>query len=152
TCRVKPDTNQPKIVGTQYDGYCALTSGDSTDGFGHGTAVASIIWNNFTDATTGVQLGVAPGANILSVRVLGNDGQGSYETVIKGIQYVVMNKAAYNVRVLNLSLSAQPTTPYFLDPLNRAVERAWASGIVVLAAAGNNGGAAETITVPGNDP
>jgi serine protease AprX len=152
TCRTKPDTKKPKIIGAQFDGYCALTSQDSTDGFGHGTAVASVIWNNFTDATTSVKLGVAPGASIVSVRVLDNDGQGSYETVIKGIQYVVQNKAAYNIRVLNLSLSAHPSVPYFVDPLNRAVERAWASGIAVLAAAGNNGGAAETITVPGNDP
>jgi serine protease AprX len=44
------------------------------------------------------------------------------------------------------------TTPYFADPLNRAVERAWGRGITVVTAAGNNGPAAESITVPGNDP
>ncbi len=42
--------------------------------------------------------------------------------------------------------------PYFVDPLNRAVEKAWAAGVVVVSAAGNTGGRAETITVPGNDP
>ena len=42
--------------------------------------------------------------------------------------------------------------PYFMDPLNRAVEEAWEAGIVVVAAAGNEGPGAETITVPGNDP
>ena len=62
------------------------------------------------------------------------------------------NKDAFNIRVMNLSLSAQATTPYFVDPLNRAVEAAWAEGIVVVAAAGNTGPEAETITVPGNDP
>ena len=84
-------------------------------------------------------MGIAPGAQILSVRVLGDDGTGTYEDVIEGIQYVVANKATFDIRVMNLSLSAQATTPYFVDPLNRAVEAAWASGIVVLAAAGNKG-------------
>ena len=152
TCQPKGAGNSGKTIGTQYSGYCALTSNDSADGYGHGTAVASVMWNNFVDASSGAKIGIAPRASVLSVRVLNNDGSGSYETVIKGIQYVVQNKAAYNIRVLNLSLSAQATTPYFVDPLNRAAERAWAGGIVVLAAAGNSGPGAQTITVPGNDP
>ena len=49
----------------------------------------------------------------------------------------LMDAACEWLRVLNLSLSAPATTPYFVDPLNRAVERAWAAGIVVVAAAGN---------------
>jgi serine protease AprX len=66
----------------------------------------------------------------------------------------VANKTNYTpqIGVLNLSLSAMPSTPYFADPLNIAVEKAWAAGIVVLAAAGNIGPEAETITVPGNNP
>ena len=150
------DTHQQKkktyTVGTQYDGYCLTDSEYSKDGYGHGTHVAGIVWNNFTDYATGVTMGIAPNANVLSVRVLGNDGYGTYEAVIKGIQYVVENKDIFNIRVLNLSLSAEPTTPYFKDPLNHAVERAWAQGIVVVAAAGNTGPESETITVPGNDP
>ncbi|MEZ4636903.1 MAG: S8 family serine peptidase [Caldilineaceae bacterium] len=39
-----------------------------------------------------------------------------------------------------------------MDPLNRAVEALWARGVVVIAAAGNEGPTAESITVPGNDP
>ena len=78
------------------------------DLYGHGSHVAGIIWSQITDYATGVRMGIAPGAKILSVRVLGDDGIGTYEDVIQGIQYVVENKAAYNVRVLNLSLSAVP--------------------------------------------
>jgi len=137
---------------TQYDDYCWYDWSSSDDRYGHGTAVAGIIWNNSRDDDTNVYRGIAPGAKILSVRVLDQDGAGSYETVIKGIQHVVANKAQHNVRVMNLSLSGYATVPYFVDPLNRAVEQAWASGIVVLAAAGNSGPAAETVTVPGNDP
>ncbi len=142
--------NAPGMV--QYPGYCFTDYRSSYDGYGHGSHVAGIIWNRLTDWSTGTTLGVAPGANILSVRALGNDGVGTYEDVVEAIQYIVANKDAYNVRVLNLSLSAPATVPYFADPVNRAAEQAWASGIVVIAAAGNTGGAAETITVPGNDP
>jgi subtilisin family serine protease len=142
----------PAGVGAQHSGYCLTDHTQSYDPHGHGTHVAGTIWNNFTDQATGVYLGVAPGANILSVRILGGNGFGTYVDVIEGIQYVVANKDTYNIRVMNLSLSAYATVPYFVDPLNRAVEQAWANGIVVVAAAGNEGSSSETITVPGNDP
>ncbi len=138
--------------GSQGNGYCLTNYQHSRDLYGHGSHVAGIIWNNYKDFGTNVALGVAPKAKILSVRVLNNDGLGTYESVINGIQWVVQNRAQYNVRVMNLSLSALATTPYFVDPINRAVEGAWANGIVVVAAAGNAGPRAGTITVPGNDP
>lgn len=136
----------------QYEDYCWTNERTSVDRYGHGSHVAGTIWNNFRDLETGVTAGVAPQANILSVRVLGDDGIGTYEDVIEGIQFVVANKDTYRIRVLNLSLSAYANTPYFVDPLNRAAEAAWAHGIVVVAAAGNIGPGTETITVPGNDP
>ncbi len=139
-------------AGVQYSGYCFTDQHNSVDRYGHGSHVAGIIWSNIIDGATGANMGIAPDARILSVRVLNELGQGTYADVIEGIQYVVANKAKFNLRVMNLSLSATPTTPYFVDPINRAVEKAWANGIVVLAAAGNLGPAAETITVPGNDP
>jgi len=136
------------------DAYCETDFSNSSDGYGHGSHVAGIIWNHMTDYNTGVTLGVAPDANILSVRVLGDNGGGSYADVIQGIQYVVDQKDVYSptLRVINLSLTAIPTSPYFADPLTMAAEEAWAAGIVVLAAAGNVGPEAETITVPGNSP
>jgi subtilisin family serine protease len=138
--------------GQQYTDHCFTDYEASKDPYGHGTHVAGIIWSSLTDQVTGVTLGVAWTAKILGVRILGPDGTGSYARVIEGIQYVVANRERFNIRVLNLSLSANQTTPYFVDPLNRAVEQAWQAGIVVVAAAGNTGPAAETITVPGNDP
>ena len=135
----------------QHADHCFYNEEKSLDLAGHGSHVAGIVWNQFTDDDTGVEMGIAPEADILSVRVLGPNG-GTYEDVIEGIQYVVANKDTYNIGVLNVSLSADATVPYFVDPLNRAVEQAWAHGIVVVAAAGNDGPTAGTITVPGNDP
>ncbi len=139
--------------GQQRAGFCRYRKfSDSFDPYGHGTHVSSIIGNRLYESNSGEALGVAPDAKIQSVRVLGDDGSGSYEDVVEGIQYVLEYGHLRGIRVINLSLSAVATTPYFIDPLNRAVEAAWAAGYVVVAAAGNSGPQAETITVPGNDP
>jgi outer membrane protein assembly factor BamB len=136
----------------QYAGYCWTDHQTSKDRFGHGSHVAGIIWNQYVDQATGIKLGVAPGAKILSVRVLGDDGIGTYTDTIEGIQFVIETKDTFGIRVLNLSLSGYASTPYFADPLNRAAEAAWASGLVVVVAAGNSGPYAESVTVPGSDP
>ena len=118
---------------------------------GHGTHVAGVIANNQIGAD-GEANGMAPGVDLVAVRVLGEDGSGTYENVIKGIQWVVKNQAKYNIRVMNLSLVSPAQSPYWADPLNRAVTAAWASGITVVVAAGNEGPGPMTITVPGNNP
>ena len=105
--------------GSQQSGYCFTDYDQSYDGYGHGSHVSGIIWNKYTDYDSGVYAGIAPGADILSVRVLGLDGTGTYADTIEGIQYVVAEKDTFNIRILNLSLSAYATTPYFEDPLNR---------------------------------
>jgi subtilisin family serine protease len=106
-------------------GYCLADYTTTYDGYGHGSHVAGAIWNNITDQTTGVYAGIAPGANILSVRVLNAAGAGAYTDVIEGIQYVVANKSAFNIRVLNISLSATATTPYFEDTTTRGQLAGW---------------------------
>ena len=132
--------------------YCYARQDESIDLYGHGSHVAGIIWSQILDYATGVSMGIAPDANILSVRILDENGAGTYADAIEGLQYVVANKDTLNIRIINMSLSAHPSTPYFIDPLNRAVEQAWAHGLVVVAAAGNDGPEAHTISVPGNDP
>ena len=126
-------------------------SRDIDDRNGHGTHVSSIIASSAI-ASTGRYQGVAPGVNLVSVRVLNSEGAGRYFDVIRGIQWVVNQRRIYGIRVLNLSLSAPVQSHYWDDPLNQAVMAAWGSGIVVVVAAGNAGPAPMTIGVPGNDP
>src|SRR5437879_8798699 len=121
------------------------------DLFGHGTHISSIIASSAV-ATTGHYQGVAPGGNLVSVRVLDSSGAGRYFDVISGIQWVVKQRLRYNIRVIDLSLGAPPQAPYWDDPLDQAVMSAWASGIVVVAAAGNRGPQPMTINAPGNVP
>jgi serine protease AprX len=63
-----------------------------------------------------------------------DQGEASVLDVIYGLQFVVDNKAAYNIRVVNLSLESTTPGSYKTDPLNAAVESAWFKGIVVVTA------------------
>jgi serine protease AprX len=121
------------------------------DAGGHGSHVAGIVAGTGS-LSGGAYAGVAPGARIVSVKVTNDTGGASYSGIIQGLQWVVKNKAAYNIRVANLSLGAPVQSPYAADPLNAAVEMAWFRGVVVVASAGNTGPGAGTISVPGNDP
>ena len=121
------------------------------DDCGHGTHVAGIIAGNGC-MSDGQYKGVAPEANLVGVKVLDSTGGGHSSDVISGIQWVVQNMAAYNIKVVNLSLGAQGAQSYTTDPLSQAAEAAWNAGLVVAAAAGNNGPAAGTINTPGINP
>ena len=72
--------------------------------------------------------------------------------MIAAIQWVVTHKDAYGIRVLNLAFGTDAVQPYLLDPLDAAVERAWAAGVTVVVSAGNRGPGAGTISKPGDDP
>ncbi len=125
--------------------------GGGMDSNGHGTHVTGIIASSW-QGDDGHWNGIAPDVSLVSVRVLGQEGWGTYESVIQGIEWVIANKDAYSIDIMNLSLVATPQSPYWADPLNQAVMVAWSEGIVVVAAAGNGGPEAMTIGVPGNNP
>jgi serine protease AprX len=132
---------------------CVNLSGElgCDDGYGHGTFLAGLIAGNGA-ASGGAYQGVAPGARIVSVKVAGRDGSADVSGVIAAIQWVVSFRQRYGIKVLNLSLGTDSTQTYRLDPLNFAVERAWAAGITVVVSASNRGPDARTIAKPGDDP
>ena len=127
------------------------------DDFGHGTHVSGIIAGNGYDSG-GKHAGIAPASHIVSLKVLDGAGRGVTSDVIAAIEYAITNRAAYNIRVINLSVGAAVTTSYNNDPLAQAARRAVDAGIVVVAAAGNAGRNAlgqpqyGAITAPGNAP
>ena len=125
---------------------------EGKDANGHGTHVAGLVWNVLRDRDSGTSMGSAPGARILALKVLDKNGQGTYEDAIEAIQWAIERKDKHNIRVMNVSLYAEPTCPYWADPLGRAVEAAWQAGITVVVAAGNGGPDPMTVAVPGNDP
>ena len=119
---------------------------DGIDAFGHGTHIASIAagldagTKNLSDPSKFV--GVAPGARIVNVKVGAFDGATDVSQVIAGIDWVVQHKNdnGLNIKVLNLSYGTESTNSSYDDPLSWAAEAAYRNGIVVVAAAGNDGG------------
>ncbi len=129
------------------------------DAYGHGSHVAGVAAGRSIGSSSarGFQ-GIAPNAKLIDVRVLNDRGLGQMSDVIAGIDWVISNRSRHNIKVMNLSLGAGSTESWVTDPLCRAARRAVASGITVVAAAGNYGVSAEgleqygSITAPGNDP
>jgi len=121
------------------------------DGYGHGTAMASIIAGN--DGTAGGYQGVAPNSRILSVKVGATNGATDVSQIIAGIDWVVQHAHdnGMNVRVLNLSLGTSSTQYYQNDPLATAAENAWKHGIVVVASTGNEN-TGNAVADPATDP
>ena len=117
---------------------------------GHGTFVAGIAAGAAPDLA-----GAAPGAPLVSVKVMNDQGMAKTSDVIAACQWILDNKAKYNIRVANFSLHAGYSTNFYRDPLDQAVEKLWFNDVVVVAAAGNYGTAAGpsgVLYAPGNDP
>ncbi|HVG35210.1 MAG TPA: S8 family serine peptidase, partial [Pyrinomonadaceae bacterium] len=108
------------------------------DPYGHGTHVASMAAAS-KHVSNGAYSGIAPNAKIINLRVLNSQGSGTESGVISALDWVMTNRAAYNIRVVNMSLGAPAIASYKDDPLCKAVRRLVDAGIVVVAAAGNNG-------------
>jgi serine protease AprX len=129
---------------------------DPYDDYGHGTHVAGIIAGSGRNSD-GVRRGIAPGAHLVVLKALDVGGNGYASNVIAAIDYAIAHRVTYNIRVINLSVAAGVYESYLKDPLTLAAKRAVDAGIVVVAAAGNNGrrnGDPEYggIASPGNAP
>src|SRR6266481_3296210 len=140
-----------------------FVGGGTNDYYGHGEHVAGIIAGSGKSSNYSTYArtfkGIAPNANLINLRVLDQNGQGTDSGVISAIQVAINLQGKLHIRVMNLSLGRQVFESYKQDPLCQAVEAAWKNGIVVVAAAGNYGrdnsmgtGGYATITSPGNDP
>lgn len=121
---------------------------DPYDDNGHGTHVAGIIAGNGT-ASRGEYKGMAPEAKLVGVKVLNGTGTGSTSTVISGIEWCINNQSSLHIRAINLSLGTTAQESCHLDPMCRAATAAWKRGMVVCAAAGNEGPKPKTINSPG---
>ena len=97
---------------------------------GHGIHCASIVGARNNELG---MVGVAPGCNIISVKVLGNNGSGSYDGIIAGIQGAMDAGAD----IISMSLGSPTEAPI---ALHEKIKEATNRGIIVLAASGNDAG------------
>ena len=108
------------------------------DPYGHGTHVARIAAGN-ARVSSGAYLGIAPNANLINLRVLNSQGLGTTSGLLSALDWVLTNRSSHNIRVVNMSLGAAAVDSYKKDPICKAVRHLVNKGVVVVAAAGNNG-------------
>ncbi len=119
------------------------------DDEGHGSHVAGIIAGD-GKMSGGLFRGVAPEADIISLKVLDNKGIGKENNVIEGIRWIIDNGRRLNIRVVNISFGTFGKRGEENKRLVETVELLWDLGYVVVAAAGNNGPGYNTISTPGD--
>ncbi len=106
-----------------------VTAGATVAGLHHGTVVAGIIGSQGNNSVAGT--GVAWNATIMAIRALDSTGSGSTITVAQGVRYAV----AAGAKIINLSFVGEGTS----TTLAAALDEARAAGVLVIAAAGNEG-------------
>ena len=116
------------------------------DDNGHGTHVLGILGGSGR-ASKGSICGVAPECSLLPIKVLDKNGNGVQENVIRAIDWILEHKETYSIRIVNISVGTTHREGH--ERLLEAVEKAWDAGIVVVAAAGNQGPGRGSITAPG---
>lgn len=122
------------------------------DDSGHGTHVAGIIAGSGL-SSNGKYRGIAPYTGIVAVKVLDDKGNGRIGDVLDGVDWLIRNKKTYNIRVVNVSfgsvLKLNKGNAKSFEQLVEGIEKLWDNGMVVVAAAGNNGPKPGSITIPG---
>jgi serine protease AprX len=119
------------------------------DPSGHGTMVAGVAAGN-----SDIAPGVARNARLIDVRVASSKGEALTSDIVAAVDWILANKSVHNIRVANFSLVGSSAVSFRFDPLDKAVERLWLNGVVVVAAAGNNGDPTKPVGIgaPANDP
>jgi serine protease AprX len=139
-----PDLSEGKVV-ARAD--FVADNATSLDPAGHGTHLAGVI---AADGDT--FRGVAPDARLVDIRVLDATGVGTLKHVVAGFDWLLKNRRALHIGVLNLSIGTPQIRSYHSDLLAALAEAAWFSGVTVVAAAGNDGPLPGGIATPGADP
>ena len=147
------DGNKRIVADVDFTG----TGMDTDDPYGHGTHVASTAAGNGI-VSNGAYTGIASNSKLINLRVLDSRGVGSVTKLLQALEWVIANRTTYNIRVVNMSLGTPAIDSYKNDPLCRAVRRLADAGVVVVAAAGNDGKNTADQKVygqihsPGNEP
>ena len=131
-------------------GFCDFISNKKYpyDDNGHGTCVAGILGGSGA-ASKGQYKGIAPACGLVALKVLDRFGNGNRADVLKAFQWILKNREKYQIKVVNISVGTTYRTRSDHDELVKGVELLWDEGLVVVAAAGNQGPEAGSVTAPG---
>lgn len=119
------------------------------DDNGHGTHICGICSGNGYYSKR-KYAGIAPCSHLIVGKILDREGNGNISSILDAIRWVIDTKDFYNTRILNISVGTESNEDVSEDSiLVRGVNEAWDAGLVVVAAAGNNGPAPMSVTAPG---
>ncbi len=119
------------------------------DDNGHGTHVCGILCGSGA-LSRGKYRGIAPGAGLVAGKVLDEDGNGSAEAMLAGLEWVLEERERYRIRVLNISVGIGSLKEEEKEQaLREKVEQVWDSGVLVVCAAGNKGPGEGSISAVG---
>lgn len=122
---------------------------DFYDDASHGSHVTGILGGNGA-MSSGKYCGIAPGCDLIHLKVLDRFGVGKISDAAAAMDWVIRNREKFNIRVLNFSVGTMGNTSREEgELLVRWAEKVWDAGIVVVVAAGNMGPQQGSITVPG---
>ncbi|HIT66596.1 MAG TPA: S8 family peptidase [Candidatus Merdisoma merdipullorum] len=142
----------PDLQGRLVYSYNYLTgSAERADDCGHGTHICGIIGGTGV-ASGGRYQGLAPRCHFLSLKVLDQEGNGNSGSLVQALYWLIDHRKEYDIRIVNISVGSTEIRGKKKSGLLKAVEDAWDAGLVVCAAAGNQGPARSSITVPGTSP
>lgn len=151
------DAPDKVVVGPDLSFEAPGASVTGLDANGHGTFMAGVIAGRDVGADLDdpdAFVGMAPDSRIIDVKVGAADGAADVTQVIAAVDWVTQHAhdPGLNIRVLSLSFGTEADQDYDVDPLAQAVEQAWAHGIIVVAAAGNDGKPTRDLANPAADP
>lgn len=118
------------------------------DDNGHGTHVTGIIAGDGR-MSAGKYKGIAAGCGLIGLKVLDRSGCGNKEDLLKAFRWISLYREKFHIRIVNISVGTTYQSKEEHTILNNAVEKLWDEGLVVVAAAGNKGPAAGSVTAPG---
>ncbi|MGW6575616.1 S8 family peptidase [Streptomyces sp. NPDC054945] len=140
------DLDHPDLRGRVSASKNFTDSDTDADRQGHGTHTISTVGGSGAESG-GAKKGVAPGAELLSGKVLNDGGYGLDSWIIAGMEWAVESKAD----VVSMSLG-DPSQTACDDPLAAAAERLSQQGPLFVVAAGNSGPGNNTVSSPGCAP
>lgn len=136
-----------KLVGFQdFVGHRSLMYDDN----GHGTHVCGILCGDGS-ASLGKYMGMAPSVRLVVGKVLDEKGDGSTESMLQGLDWILRIREQCRIRILNISVGIGTLDEMLkMQQLKAKIEEVWDSGILVVCAAGNKGPSSGTISEVGN--
>jgi subtilisin family serine protease len=135
------DRNHPDLQGSFVEGWDAVNEdADANDDHGHGTLVAGVIAARSNNGIGGV--GACSQCSLMPIKVIGGNGSGNAVDIAEGIVWA----ADHGARVINMSFVLSGSDA----GVAAALEHARSKGVLIVAAAGNNGSA--DVTFPAGQP